>query len=758
MWTEEEAARRLWQVRQLPYGLARTTATEWIVRTLSTDGPEQKLPWALLELVEAYTFGPASHHGFASFSQLLRMWDEHPEYFDEQDQQNLFWEFKWIAEALTSYPQISKAQARAMLDDMRRRFALAGHSSVAVDKAEFGWANHIGDDAAAERWRSAWLAHGEDPMDCAACRYGSLVAHLVNRGKFREAIEVGVPQSVGCNREPATTMRYRALAFLELGDGAQAALHLLHAQANRDNTVLDCYDVGPEFEILARGGALERALRLLRDRGRPAFAGQIDPGTRFDWLISVIKGLSANMDQAQTPTSIREGKTVGELLTWAIDQATPLAQAFDRRAENTRFTEILERAQTAKQAAKLDFSTERLEQAAAEAAKAAAGAETNAAGAARDAAGAATTKTAGSDVGAGSDGVGAAGAASTEAGVSGDTTGVGAGVGTADDGTGDGGGASDTAGTDSGKTASSTAGTDETATDNENADAVYTKADRLASRKEYDLAAKTYLRAATLREEAGDLAGAGIAYADCAQCNTLIQEFSQACDLFDRAWPLLLVGDIPSAALIDILAAWCACAEKINAVHQLTSAAANIEKRLTEPDTAEMIGDYAERASKEYAWNKARLIDLNARICAAVAAEAEHAGNGAEQEMSEDLAPVGQLGEVDEHSIFGKSGNCAQHKENDLLNRAIELALAAARAFSEAGDTNSAGSSQALAAQLCTSTDSQASQRHYEAALETFTSTRNSKAFETLIDEYVTYLHSIGLDNKATELMARLFS
>ncbi|MBM7824740.1 tetratricopeptide (TPR) repeat protein [Arcanobacterium pluranimalium] len=675
MWTEEETSRRLWQIRQLPYGLARTTATEWVVRTLSNDGPEQKLPEALLDLVEAYTFGPASHHGFAAFSRLLRLWDEHPEYFDEQDQQNLFWEFKWVITDLTSYPQISKTQARAMLDDMRARFAIAGHSSVAVDKAEFQWANHIGDAAAAKRWRSAWLAHGEDPMDCAACRYGSSLAYLVNQERFTEAIEVGVPTSSHCNREPATSLRYRALAFLELGDGAQAALHLLNAQATRDPSLFDASDVGIEFEILARGGALERGLRLLRDRSQPAFTQQVDPGTRFDWLISLIKGLAANTDQGQTPTFIREGETVAELLAWAVDQATPLAQAFDRRAQNTRFTEILERAQTAKQAAELDFSTERLEQAAAQA----------------------TTS-------------------------------------------------DDSAGNEPPAVQTQDVADEESEKAPETPEASYARADQLAARKDFARAAQEYRRAAQLREEAGELGAAGTALADAAQCYSIMQEYSQSFELFYAAWKLLAVGGIHASALLDILAAWCGCAEKIGTVHQLADAATAVEQHLQEPDTTEMLGEYAERRVKEYAWNKARLVDMQARIGAASAVEAEHA-----QRKSAN-------GEGDTDSshhtsrIFEISGD-------EQRRRAVELAHEAAQAFTDAGDLNSAGSSYALIGKLeAEAQQHDAAQRAYESALEAFTTTRNSKLFEKTIDEYVTYLRSIGLEAKATELMTRLFS
>ena len=43
-------------LRDLPYGTARTAATETIARRVEAEGPPEALAEALLDLVEAYTF------------------------------------------------------------------------------------------------------------------------------------------------------------------------------------------------------------------------------------------------------------------------------------------------------------------------------------------------------------------------------------------------------------------------------------------------------------------------------------------------------------------------------------------------------------------------------------------------------------------------------------------------------------------------------------------------------------------------------
>lgn len=358
MWSIHEATQKIAHARSLPYGSARTAAAEYIARTLENEGPEQVLPQALLALVEAYVFGQPTPASFAVFSKLLRLWDTHPEYFDEETSKALFWQFKWVTGDLTAYPQISKEQARQLLDEMRKRYRLAGLGDSAADRAEHMWAAHIGDDEAAETWHARWLSHGEDEMDCGSCRHGSTLRDHVAAGEFEQAVALGAPTEDLCNREPASSHRQLALALLHLGKGEEAGRELLRAQANSQH--YDPDDVGVEFEVLARGQQLERAFALLKNHGKRALALGGDPGDNRNFLRYLVAGLAwARQEKGQMPTGLSgftpassaggqggqpaevSRATLGELYDWALAQSGPLVAAFDRRAGNTRFSESL---------------------------------------------------------------------------------------------------------------------------------------------------------------------------------------------------------------------------------------------------------------------------------------------------------------------------------------------------------------------------------------------------------------------------------
>lgn len=348
MWSTHEAAQKIAATRDLPYGSARTAAMEYITRTLEREGPESMLPEAYLNLVEAYVFGQPTPASFAVFSKLLRLYDAHPEHFDEFTARTLFWQFKWIIGDMTAYPQISKAQARELLDEMRRRYRLAGMGEMAPDRAEYMWAAHIGEDEAAETWRARWLAHGEDEMDCGSCRHGGILRDHVTDGDFEAAIRMGAPTEDLCNREPAASHRQLALAYLHLEDGEAAGRHLLRAAAHRDQ--YDPDDLGVELEVLARGQNLQAAFDLLADHGKRALDLAGDPGDNRNFLRYIVAGLAwALEDHGDMPTGLRpagqvERSTLKELYDWALAESRPLAQAFDHRAGNTRFSESLEAA------------------------------------------------------------------------------------------------------------------------------------------------------------------------------------------------------------------------------------------------------------------------------------------------------------------------------------------------------------------------------------------------------------------------------
>lgn len=348
---EAEAGRELSRIRRFPYGVSRTAAAESITRRIEADGPRSRLPEALLDLVEAYTFTEQTAPALVAFARALRLWDEAPDLFDTADTHNLFWEFKWIAGDLADVHQISRDQAEAFFADMRRRFAVAGLGSSSILLSQFKVAWKAGDENADEL-RRAWLATGSDSMDdCQACRIGIQVGFFLDSDRLDEAIRLGEQQDGRCNREPCSTLHSLALAYLNAGDGVAAGRTYRRALASvTAEHGVSCWSRGELFETLARGGELDRALAYLRNDDPGILLTARPELDRLRLLIHVVAGLSAHPDARDQPTFLAQdgATTVGELRDWAIAESRPIASALDARNGNTRLTDLLAAAEHAR--------------------------------------------------------------------------------------------------------------------------------------------------------------------------------------------------------------------------------------------------------------------------------------------------------------------------------------------------------------------------------------------------------------------------
>lgn len=340
-------ASTLREIRRMPYGTARTAAAESVARRVEAEGPRDLLPEALLDLIEAYTFAGEGPKSFTAFARTIRLWDESPELFDASDERNLFWEFKWVAGDLPDYPEISRPQAEAFLADMRHRFDVAGKGPSSVAMSDFRWAWHAGLPTM-DAMRLTWLTTPRDEFDdCLACTIGQQVDYFTEVGRFAEAVELGRTQSTRCNLEPTRTLHALALALLEEEQLDESARTHRRAAATLDTTDSDFAPArGQGFELLARGGHFDRALRSLREDYSELLVKASSPLFRLRFLLSVLAGLSANLERADTPTALRniDAPTVGELHAWVSREAEALARRFDERGSTDYYAHMLTRA------------------------------------------------------------------------------------------------------------------------------------------------------------------------------------------------------------------------------------------------------------------------------------------------------------------------------------------------------------------------------------------------------------------------------
>lgn len=619
-------AKELHTIRHMPYGTARTAAAEAAARRIEADGPKQHLAEALLDLVEAYTFGGEGAKSFVVFARALRLWDASPELFDEGDEHNLFWEFKWVAGDLADYPQIKGAQAEAFLDDMQRRFELQGTGIAAVLAARFAWAWQSGGADAEER-RLRWITSPRDSFDdCHACVIGRQTDFFVEQGRFEEALAMGSTQDGKCNIEPAKTFHAAALAALDLGKPAEA-LSLHHraiaseTSGNRDLAS----SRGQSFELLARGGQLERALRDLRGDYREMLADASSPLAHLRFLLGVLAGLSANLDRGEestgvtlpgaTATADSAGSGIGDakvadLHAWASGRVRQYVDLFDARSGTGYYGDLLERALAARQAPQpLDFGPSYEPTGAADRAEAA-----PASGLARlwgkltDRAGSNPANRAGHADGAGH----------------------------ADDaGHVDGAGHADGAGHVDGAGTAGIAGAADPAMIGP--DALLARAEEAVARKDYAAATRDYALAVDPLEAAGWLERAGLAAAEAAQSATLERAEDRAHALFGRALPLLRAGGADAGTLAAVLAAWAPVAARMNDAETQIRATAAVLEAHPGFDAEGLTEELAARRQQEWATERATLRDTLARSLAATRGRSFGEGLDSERAAAEAL-------------------------------------------------------------------------------------------------------------------------
>lgn len=352
---DSEARTELTEAYGMPDGPGRNARTEELARRIENEGPERFLAEALLDLIDAYTSSDEAFKSFPAMARLLRLWDERPDLFDGSDRFSLFWEFKWVAGSLGAWTQISRPQALAVLDDMQRRYDLAGHGSSAYLAARFRYAFHTGDPAV-ESIRTQWLATPRDEFsNCEACEPGEQAEYLYVSGRYDQLVETASKLHGSCNLEPSRGLSALAVAHLMRGEAseADAALRKAHRRMTLDVPTDMAAARGQQLEALLRGGKIDSALKRLRTKDTVLLGSAKTPLAHLSFLIALLAGLSSTLEQhgaRSTGLSAPNGATVAELHAQVLERANGLASTFDERNGNSYYAGLIDGALAAQQA------------------------------------------------------------------------------------------------------------------------------------------------------------------------------------------------------------------------------------------------------------------------------------------------------------------------------------------------------------------------------------------------------------------------
>ncbi|WAL97984.1 tetratricopeptide repeat protein [Streptomyces sp. Je 1-369] len=327
-----------------PQGATRNlhAHAEALTDEAAATGDRPTLVAALTHLVHSYSFGGESTRTSVPFLRLLRMYDEDPADFGEDDVHRLHWMFKWVVADARQQPDVPLPEVEGWLARMRRGYRTAGYSQRAVHGAEFRLARHVGDAARAARAYAAWTAAARDAMaDCLACEYATEGLRQLDLGDDRAALDGWEPVlsgTHGCHREPHETFARSLLPLVRTGRTDQARAHHLRGYRLVRSDEACGPAIGLHVEFCALTGNEPHGLRILAEQDR-RWTETGDPLDHLEWLVgaALLMRRAVETGHGERPVPGPPGGTwtAAALLDHARESALDLAARFDRRNGTT---------------------------------------------------------------------------------------------------------------------------------------------------------------------------------------------------------------------------------------------------------------------------------------------------------------------------------------------------------------------------------------------------------------------------------------
>ncbi|MET9606453.1 tetratricopeptide repeat protein [Streptomyces sp. NPDC006512] len=344
--TAEEIRRALYENHRLPEGAARNAQAEALTAAAEVCGDPDVFRQALITQIDAYEYSSERTRMVVPFARLLQEYDRDPGAFDASDTHSLFWRFKWVSGQIINSPDVPLSAVTGYLDDMEKRYRIAGYSERAVRQSEYFLADAIGDDERAERAMERWRAADRDRMsDCHACETNSQGSYWAGRGEDAKAIGIWEPVLNGgqtCMEEPHRVLARSLRPLLRLGRADDARSHHLrgYRMARGKEGLLRA--IGQHIEFCALTGNEARGVEILAEHATHLRA-LADVRTQMDFyggVLVLLRRLS-ELGHGADRTVPYDGsaRTVDELHGMLRAEALHIAERFDVRNGTTRVSE-----------------------------------------------------------------------------------------------------------------------------------------------------------------------------------------------------------------------------------------------------------------------------------------------------------------------------------------------------------------------------------------------------------------------------------
>ncbi|MGH7174306.1 MAG: hypothetical protein ACRELG_28910 [Gemmataceae bacterium] len=340
------------QADGLPYGPSKLALMEEAVRLADTHQDVALGDEVRAKLITVANFSGYPEIALVAFSWRLAQADRSPELFPEK---RLLWKYKWIANSLKLFPQISREQIEETLDDMARRYQRAGASQRPIFNLRWRYALHAGELDKAREYFRLWEKMPRDGnTDCLACEQNDRVNFHLEMGKRQKALKLAEPilrDLLRCAVIPHSTYANVLLPLVQSGQVEKAAEYHNKGyrliRTNRD--FLDA--VGDHLTFLALTGNHAQGVKLFEKHLEWALESK-DLLCCWRFYLGVHFFLSRLAESGQTSVKLRlpkatpcfqeEGRyEVAMLASWIEETCQDLAARFDARNGNDGFARHL---------------------------------------------------------------------------------------------------------------------------------------------------------------------------------------------------------------------------------------------------------------------------------------------------------------------------------------------------------------------------------------------------------------------------------
>jgi len=339
-----ELTRALNELDRQPHGAARIATAERLVDEAAETGDRPVLIAALQEQITAYNFGGESQRMLVPFARVLKMWDDRPEDFNDYARYRLFWHFKWASTGMIWHPDVPLATVQHWLDEMERRYRIAGHGMHPVYADRHHLAVHLGDDEKAAHYFDEWTtAERTEMSDCHACELNAEGEWHEACGRDAEALRAWAPVLRGeltCLEEPHLVLAKSLLPLVRLGrlDDARAN-HLRGYRMVRGNANL-LRAVGQHIEFAALTGNEARGLEMLAEHAGRLALGTADGasnrlGLHEGAAVLLRRLVDVGQGSLELPIPPGSSTTVAALLPQVEREVAAIGERFDRRNGTT---------------------------------------------------------------------------------------------------------------------------------------------------------------------------------------------------------------------------------------------------------------------------------------------------------------------------------------------------------------------------------------------------------------------------------------